>query len=130
MNLRLMKGNVQVFLSGFFLAAVILLIILQWGQRSQFYLFGKPFSIVPSESYSGYSGGLNTAVLVIASGIGGIATYFAIKILISGLLNIHKGRQEQSLHDAQQQLYKLNTTSPERPEEENETFSEEKNTQA
>jgi hypothetical protein len=128
MNLRLVKGYVQVILTGLFLSAVILLIILQWDLHSQFSLFGKLFNIIPDGT--NYSGGLNTAILMIASGIGGIVSYFALKFLFSGLWSIHKGHQEQSLHEARQQLNKLNTTSPERPEEENETFSEEKNTQA
>ncbi len=102
MNIRMIKGYVLVVFSGLALLAVALLVILQWGQSAGFSLFGRPYEIIVINSK--VQGGVNTALLMIGSGIGGVLTILLCKVFFSGAMTLRKGRVQQTQKEAVQKL--------------------------
>ena len=80
MNTDSIKGYILVVLSGLVLFAAILLLVLLWGNDSNFSLYGKSLVV-------------NTAVLVIGSAVGGVILAIMIKILIIGIRALRKGQK-------------------------------------
>jgi len=89
MKLSLLKGYVQAIVSGLIILAAVLLVALQWDQVAGFSLFGKRYDIVVVND--DVRGGVNTALLMLFSAIGGVVLYFLVKVLFHGALTLRKG---------------------------------------
>ncbi|MDY6913358.1 MAG: hypothetical protein SVT52_02725 [Planctomycetota bacterium] len=72
MNYQNVKGTAYVVLSGIVLLAIVLLVILQWGNNSDFSLYGKNVQA-------------NTAVLMVLSAVGGFVLWWTAKWMITGV---------------------------------------------
>jgi len=78
MKLTLLKGYVQVIVSGVVILAAVLLVALQWGNVSSFSLYGQNRQV-------------NTFYLMLFSAIGGVVLYFLVKVLFHGVFTLRKG---------------------------------------
>jgi len=96
MNVRILKGYVMTIVSGFFLLAGILLTILQFRNYAEFSLYGKNISIRLKQDGS-ITGGVNTALLMILSAVGGLVGLILTRVMISGLRSLRKGRTEEQI---------------------------------
>jgi len=94
MNLDLIKGYVLVIFSGLALLAAGLLIILQWGNHTALTMYGP---VVKT----------NTAVLMIASALGGVAIIYLAKTMIRGLHDMRKGLRTGELKRARNRIAQL-----------------------
>ena len=82
MGFQNVKSYVLTILSGIVLLAGVLLVILQWGNVSDFSLYGKNVRV-------------NTALLMVASVAGGAVLWWMIKWLIAGVSAIRKARKRK-----------------------------------
>ena len=91
MILQRLQGGLAVVLSGAVLLAAGMLVILQWGNASEFSLYGKNYSILIAGGAR--QGGVNTAVLMILSAVGGVVVLVAARVFIRGAAALHKARK-------------------------------------
>ncbi len=82
------KGWLYVLYSGLFLAAAILLVLLQWGNSADFSLYGKNLP------------GVNVALLMVLCVLGGLKARWAVKVLFRGLGLLREVRKAQKLAEA------------------------------
>ena len=80
-NLENIKAYVQATVGGIGTLATVLLVVLQWGNASQFSLYGKNLENV------------NTAVLIILSAAGGFVLLYMVRITVHGSLAIFRKRR-------------------------------------
>ncbi len=90
------KGYLYTVFSGLVLLAAGLLIVLQWARIAQFSLFGYPYDIV-SVGDQGVKGGVNTAVLILASIAFGIVSPWLVKLLFRGIGLLRKAGKAEKL---------------------------------
>ena len=91
MNLTALKGYILVILSGLVIFITVLLVVLQWGLRAEFSLFGQLYTIHLVDDR--LVGGINTALLMVLSGIGGVVSVWMIKLLFLGISALRKARR-------------------------------------
>lgn len=82
MKLAAVKLYVAVVLSGLILLAALVLLVLQWGNRAAFSLYGTNTN--PP-----------TWLLVLASAVGGVVAWALIKVLWRGIVGLHRLRCSQ-----------------------------------
>ncbi len=105
MNLRTLKGYFLAIASGLVLLAGVLLVVLQWGRVSAFSLYGYPYEILLLEGK--IRGGVNTALLMVASAVGGVLVVLLVRVFVSGVRSLRKGRREQAEQQTTRRLSKL-----------------------
>ena len=105
MKLGTLKGYVMAIASGLLLLAGVLLVVLQAGNHADFSLYGKNLSIRFQEGQQ--VGGVNTALLMIGSGIGGVAAVILVRVLISGVRTLRLGLSQQAQAQTASRLKKL-----------------------
>ena len=103
MNIRTVKGYVLTIVSGFLLLAGALLVILQAQNRAEFSLYGKNISIRYQQGGEPI-GGVNTALLMLSSAVGGIVAFLLGWMLVRGLRLL---RQAWKQAEAAQQAKRL-----------------------
>ena len=113
MNWQMIKGYTLAVIAGGLLAAGTILLFFQWANVSQLSLFGYSYDIMPEGSH--YVGGVNTALLMLASAVGGIVALYLVRLLIRALRDITRGTSRQ--HEAQMahrisELEKARPTAP------------------
>lgn len=91
MRFETVKGYLMVLFSGAIILAASLLVILQWGNASEFSLYGKNYSIQLANGAG--QGGVNTAVLMILSAVGGVVALVLARTFIRGAAVLHKVRK-------------------------------------
>lgn len=101
MSFRTFKGYVLVVFSGALLLIAALLVILQWGKRAQFSLFGYPYDIILVEDR--LQGGINTALMMIFSAIGGVVIVLLCRVFFSGLRVLRSSQRLAEMEKQQQQ---------------------------
>lgn len=111
MSLRALKGYVLVVASGLVLAAGLLLVILQARNPAEFSLYGKNISIRLAQDGKAV-GGVNTALLMICSAVGGALAIPLVRVMISGWRSLTKARQQRLLAQVAK-----GPPQPERPKE-------------
>jgi hypothetical protein len=79
MKYEMIKGYLQVILSGLVLLAGVVLAVLQWGNASAFSLYGQNRNV-------------NTALLMVCSAAGGIVAVWMCKLLYRGAVALYKSR--------------------------------------
>jgi len=79
MKYQIIKGYLQVVLSGLVLLAVVVLAVLQWGNDSAFSFYGQNRRV-------------NTALLMVCSAAGGLAAVWMCKLLYRGAVTLYKTR--------------------------------------
>ena len=100
MKIRTLKGYIMVITSGFFLLAAVLLVILQFRNYAEFSLYGKNISIRFQQD-GAITGGVNTAVLMLLSAAGGVLGLILIRMMISGIRSLRKGRAQEQARASQ-----------------------------
>ena len=118
MNLRTLKGYFLVIASGLVLLAGGLLVVLQWGHVSAFSLYGYPYEILVLEGR--IRGGVNTALLMVASAVGGVLVVLLVRMFISGMRSLRKGKRKQAEQQTARRLSTLEKTRA-KPEESRES---------
>ena len=83
MNYQNAKGTACVVLSGIVLLGIVLLVILQWGNNSDFSLYGKNVQV-------------NTAVLMVLSAVGGFVLWWTAKWMMTGVGIIRQVRSAKA----------------------------------
>ncbi|MHC4983068.1 MAG: hypothetical protein ACYTF6_07870 [Planctomycetota bacterium] len=69
-----------IVICGLVLAAGVVLLALQWAQRAGFNLYGYPYTIhVHPDGKT--AGGINTALLMLLSALGGIVAVFLVRFI-------------------------------------------------
>ena len=106
MNTSSVKGYVLVVFSGLAILAAVLLLVLQWGNRSAFSLYGKNYGQNPPD------GGVNTALLMLLSAAGGLVMAGLIWILFRGARAIRKGRRAEAQEQIRRRLKDLEKSPP------------------
>ena len=94
MAFKRFRGYVLVVTAGVVLAALAVLVALQWRQRAEFNLFGQPYVIRVFDG-SRLSGGVNTALLMLLSAAGGLVTAGMLWLLVRGLRILRAVRRER-----------------------------------
>ena len=89
-----LKAYVSVTVGGLVLAAAALLVILQWANVAEFSVYGYNLS-VNWESGPRPTGGINTALLILCSAVGGVALWWLIRVVWSGFWAIRRARQAE-----------------------------------
>jgi Mg2+/citrate symporter len=84
MRFKTFQGYVLVVLIGLLLIAGGILVILQWGNHTEFSAYGKNTT-------------QNTAVLMLASVVAGMVLIPLVKVLIRGVRDINRGRRQESM---------------------------------
>ena len=79
------KSHVLVAICGLVLLAVLLLLILQWGNTSAFSFFGKSYG-------TSTPGGVNTGLIMLACLVGGPVLLWLGKILFDHSMQIYRHR--------------------------------------
>ena len=92
MNYNTVKGYIFVILSSLILVTAVFTTILQGGLKANFSFFGWPEGGV----MVGVEGGVNTGLLMLFSGVGGIISYLCMHMLFSGIGSARKGREESA----------------------------------
>jgi len=90
MSFKTVKGYLMVVFSGAILLAVALLVILQWGNASDFSLYGKNYSPILVDGKK--QGGVNTGFLMLMSAAGGVICLLLARMLIRGALLLRSQR--------------------------------------
>jgi len=95
MSYRGIKGIVQIVGGGLVTAAGAILIALQWGNHAEFSFFGRNYSIrfLPQGQTTD---GINTAMLMLASAVGGVAMAAAMWLLVRGILAVRRSRANKT----------------------------------
>ena len=101
MNFRTFKAYVVVILSGLVILAAVLLIVLQWGNAAEFSAYGKNIDIDKTEGRT--TGGVNTALLMLFSMIGGLLLFVLCRWFIGGLRNLRQSQHLAEIQRTQQQ---------------------------
>ncbi len=83
MRFKTLQGYVLVVVLGLLLIAATILVLLQWGNTSTFSLYGK--NTQP-----------NTAVIILASVVGGVVLIPLLKLFFHGIRDIRRGRMQES----------------------------------
>ncbi len=89
MKLDTFKGYAMVSFSGIIFIAAVVLLVLQWGNKADFSLYGKNFADV------------STAVVIINAMIAGAAFVWLAPMLIRGIRILHKARLAQNAKTSQ-----------------------------
>ncbi|MGA2265841.1 MAG: hypothetical protein ABSH10_05360 [Phycisphaerae bacterium] len=76
-KLLALKFYVRVIFSGLVLLAGVVLLILQWGNKAKFSLYGS--NKEP-----------NTLMLMLCSAVGGVVAWWLIKMLWRGIVGLHR----------------------------------------
>ncbi len=79
------KSHILVTICGIALLAVLILLILQWGNTSAFSFFGKSYG-------TSAPGGVNTGLIMLACLVGGPILLWLGKILFSHSMQIYRHR--------------------------------------
>ena len=79
MKLAALKLYVMIVFSGVILLAALVLLVLQWGNRAAFSLYGTNTNP-------------RTWLLVLASAAGGVVAWWMIKVLWRGIAGLHRLR--------------------------------------
>ena len=103
MNFNTVKGYVFIVVSSLVLVTAVLITILQGGLRANFSVFGAPAdgtvttvvnTVKENDHTVTNTGGVNTGLLMLFSGVGGIVVYLCMQLLFSGIGSVRKGREE------------------------------------
>ena len=105
MNLQTLKGYVLVVLSAAVLLAVLVLILLQWGNVADFSLYGRNMK-------------LNTALLIALSAAAGVLIHMVSRLLIYAVRCVLAGRREGKKKELTQRVAKLEKAQEAPPESE------------
>jgi len=81
-NIKSIKGYVLATLSGILLLAMLVLAIMQFGNKADFSLYGKNMSV-------------NTALLVLMSALGGIVFVLLAWVHVKGLRSLMEGKRQR-----------------------------------
>ena len=106
MNIRMAKGYVLTVFSGLLLLAAALLLILQAQNRAEFSLYGKNISIRYQED-GGPVGGVNTAVLMLSSAVGGVGALLLGWVLVRGIRLLRRGWKQSEAAQASKRIEAL-----------------------
>jgi len=82
MKYEIVKGYLQVTLSGLVLLAAVVLVVLQWGNASAFSFFGQNRSV-------------NTAMLMVCCAVGGLLAVWMCRLLYRGVVTLYRNRQAE-----------------------------------
>ena len=99
MNTNQVKGYFQIVLSGLFLIAVALLIILQWGNAVLFTAFGPPVTA-------------NLALFMLGNAAGGVVLWHMIKMLYHGVMNLRKGNRQKAFDEVAHSVHQKKKPPP------------------
>ena len=84
------KAYIAIVISGLVLLAATILVILQWGNRTVFSLFGKNYG-----ANANAEGGLNTALVILGSAVGGVVAWYLLRALFWGVRALHRVRRDE-----------------------------------
>ena len=102
-----LKGWFYVTFSGLFLVAAAVLILMQVSNRSEFLLYVHMFRVDINEQTGQVSGGVNVALLMLLSALGGIKARWMIGLFHKGWKLLRQvRRQERSAVAAAQKAQK------------------------
>lgn len=90
------KAYVAIVTSGLVLLAAAILVILQWGNKTVFSLFGKNYG-----TNTDAQAGLNTALVILCSAVGGLVIWHLARALIWGVRALHRVRKEERKREAE-----------------------------
>ena len=82
MRLTIVKAYLQAILGGLVILAVVVLVLLQWGNTGAFSFYGKNIEDA------------NTALLVLASAAGGLAMWWIVKWFAGGVRVLVRSRRQ------------------------------------
>ena len=85
--------------SGLFLVAAAVLILLQWARRAGFSLYGYPFDIHLVDGK--VHGGVNVALLMLLSALGGLKARWMIRVFGKGLKLLRQARRQERTAEAE-----------------------------
>jgi len=85
--------------SGLFLVAAAVLIALQVGNRSEFLLYVHQFRVDTNENAQVY-GGVNVALLMLLSALGGLKARWMIRVFGKGLKLLRQARRQERTAEA------------------------------
>ena len=101
-KIRRIKGYVLVVPIGIVLLATVVLVVLQWGNAASFSLYGR--NLTPHTEGGKTVGGVNTALLMVLSAVGGLVVVWLCKVFVYGLRAVWtSGPVQDGLTDAQEQ---------------------------
>jgi len=107
MNVSSVKGYVFVVFSGLLILAAAVLVLLQWGNRSTFSLYGKNYGQNPAGGE-----GVSTALLMLLSAAGGLVTAGLLWMLFRGGRAIRRGHRQEAQEQISRRLKNLETPPP------------------
>ncbi len=111
MSFRTLKGYVVVLVTGAALFAAALLVVLQWRLRAEFSLFGQPYSIRMVDDGK-LMGGINTAALMLMSGVGGLVVAGLGWLMLRGIRSLRTGRRADARRGMERRLEKIERSGP------------------
>jgi len=82
MRLAMIKAYLQVICGGLIILAVAVLVLLQWGNTAAFSFYGKNIKDV------------NTALLVLASAVCGLALWWIVRWFTEGVRSLVRSRRQ------------------------------------
>lgn len=82
MTLRTVRAYGQTIFSGLVLLAIMILIVLQWGNNADFTAYGPHYDV-------------NTAVLILLSALGGIVVVALSWVFVNGVVILARGRSQK-----------------------------------
>jgi|GEM_PF-1746157 len=94
MSLRGIRGWLFTIIAALVLIAMAVLVLLQWNNPAQLNVYGVQYNVQVEDGKAG--GGVNTALLMLASAFGGLAAYGLARLLVHGVRLI---RVERRVHE-------------------------------
>jgi len=111
MKLSTLKGYVFVVVAGLVALAAAVLVVLQWGRISELSLYGYEYRILVIDDK--LKGGVNTALLMLLSAVGGVLVLLVARVLISGVRAIRRGRRQQAEQQTARRIESLEKSQKE-----------------
>ncbi len=87
MNWKMIKGYILVATSGLIMIAAVLLMIKQGGEETRFKLYFVSDPVM-----------VDTGMLVLFAAVGGIVLMSCLRMMVNGMHNLKRGRQELTGH--------------------------------
>ena len=113
MNVRTRKGYVMAIASGVVLLGGVVLVLIQLNRVSEFSLYWYRYDMLVVEGK--IRGGVNTALLMLLSGAGGVLAFLLVRVFISGVRSLRKGQRQEAQRQATRRLSELEKARTEPP---------------
>ena len=97
------KAILSVIVGGLITAAVVTLVLFQWASVASFSLYGYGFTPYYRGEGGRLIGGVNTALLMLCSAVGGLITWHAVKMLFKGIWALRRLRRDAAKRAAEVQ---------------------------